>query len=621
MDYFSSYADDEDASGSAPEVQSGGEANGVLLAEDSKDTQADAEKDGALSREEALRVSLLPSIDCAPPVSLLACKAQSQRQAVFHRPEDTVIMFNPKIEALNAPLQGPLTPQQERCGGWTGVYRRRIAGEVEREHVNVEAFDRQYYDFQFHGRAEDPSNFSRGDLLCSVAASAPGGGSTVREAVAYDGRGFVPEGVPRRRRKRQRLRNDDATSDDFQGPWAPFEASSVAAAAAGDTAEAAAEGEEGAAVGTGEANGEKACGEAAAAGEAASSSAGAKKNEASAPTADSVFHGRSERDYQGRSWVDAPPTTKDLPPDAACFPPKREIHAYVGHTGGVQAIRFFPRSGHLLLSASMDSTVKIWDVFNQRKLFRTYTAHRQAVRDVQWAEAGGKFYSCSYDNTVKLWDTEVGKVIGTFGNGKTPYCVAVNPKDDNVFIVGSANRRAIQFDARTGNIEVEYAEHIGSVNTVTFCEEGKRVVTTADDKKMFVWEYGIPVVIKHISDPDMHSMPAAAKHPSDRYLCFQSMDNQILTYDAYGKFRMNPRKRFKGHLCAGYACQPAFSPDGKWIISGDGNGKLWVWNWKNGKNVRTLQAHEQVCIDCQWHPNMTSRVATCGWDGLIKLWD
>ncbi len=57
------------------------------------------------------------------------------------------------------------------------------------------------------------------------------------------------------------------------------------------------------------------------------------------------------------------------------FIPKRLIHTWSGHTKGVNAIRFFPGSAHLLLSAGLDGAIKIWDVNGSKQCMRSYFGH------------------------------------------------------------------------------------------------------------------------------------------------------------------------------------------------------------------------------------------------------
>ncbi|CAG8751643.1 950_t:CDS:2, partial [Racocetra fulgida] len=162
----------------------------------------------------------------------------------------------------------------------------------------------------------------------------------------------------------------------------------------------------------------------------------------------------------------------------------------------------------------------IWDVYNDRRCLRTYMGHNKAVRDITFSNDGKRFLTASYDKYIKLWDTETG-----------------------------------------------------AVNTITFVDENRRFVTTSDDKTLRAWEFDIPVVIKYIAEPHMHSMPAVTLHPNT---C-QSLDNQIVVYGAKDRFRMHRKKRFTGHLVAGYACQVNFSPDGRFIMSGDSEGNIWYW--------------------------------------------
>jgi len=224
-------------------------------------------------------------------------------------------------------------------------------------------------------------------------------------------------------------------------------------------------------------------------------------------------------------------------------------------------------------------------------------------------------------NTRKLWDTETGQVISRHTTKKIPYCVKFHPERQNEFLVGQSNKKIVQWDTRQTEVSQSYDEHLGPVNTVNFIDNNRRFVSSADDKKVFIWEYGIPVVIKHISEPDMHSMPYIGVHPNGKFFCGQSQDNQILVYSAINRFKVNKKKHFVGHKNAGFAAQISFSPDGKFLISGDAEGRTFFWDWQTSKCYKKLKCHDQVTIGCVWHPVEPSWVATCSWDGTIKLWD
>lgn len=341
----------------------------------------------------------------------------------------------------------------------------------------------------------------------------------------------------------------------------------------------------------------------------------------------SIFHGKTEFTSTGKSWMEHQAGMKTKPievdGDTKCFLPKKWVHTFSGHTMGVNEIRWFPKTAHMFISAGMDGKVMIWDFHNQRKCLRTYTGHDQAVRDVKFTTNGERFYSVSYDKNIQIWDTETGQVIQTLTNKKTPYCIAIHPDPgkQNTFVTGCSNKKAVEFDLNSGSIVQEYDEHLGSVNTVTFCEDGRRLLTSADDKKIFLWEYGIPIVVKHIHEPTMNSIPAMTLTPDEKYIAGQSMDNKIVVYEARGRFKFMGRKQYKGHINSGYAISPGFSPDLRFIMSGDTEGKLWFWDWHKMKNYRVIKAHDSVLMCSIWHPFSQSKVVTAGWDGAIKLWD
>lgn len=92
--------------------------------------------------------------------------------------------------------------------------------------------------------------------------------------------------------------------------------------------------------------------------------------------------------------------------------PKKVSTVLAGHGGTVNRISWcIPEFGHLLLSTSMDSTVRIWNVFSSTSNFcvQTLRFHKKAVKDAVWHETGRQVVSCGFDKTARLSDVERGR--------------------------------------------------------------------------------------------------------------------------------------------------------------------------------------------------------------------
>ncbi|XP_049856410.1 pre-mRNA-processing factor 17 isoform X1 [Schistocerca gregaria] len=503
------------------------------------------------------------------------------------------VLHNPKYEELFAPEVGPENPFQTRQ---QKAHKNMLSGFVEQAYISDFQFENQRRTFNSYGYALDPTvdgvTGNGNQIVGATEAAKESDGKTVFETTKER---------PLDRRKRNK--NDNPSDiEGFLGPWGGYT----------DEQRVMRPNEE----------------------EAAELEEILAKRQKRGKQADekpleekTVLHIKDPVDYQGRSFLHAPQDVgvnlkSDSPPDR-CFLPKTHIHTWQGHTKGISAIRWFPKTAHLLLSCSMDCRVKLWEVYHERRCVRTYYGHRQAVRDVSFNNDGTQFLSAAYDRYIKLWDTESGKCISRFTSRKIPYCAKFNPDDDkqHLFVAGTSDKKIICWDIRSGEIVQEYDRHLGAVNTITFVDENRRFVTTSDDKSLRVWEWDIPVDMKYIADPTMHSMPAVTPSPNQKWLACQSMDNKIVIFSSLNRFKMNRKKTFSGHMVAGYACTLDFSPDMSYLISGDADGKCYVWDWKTTKLYKKWKAHDNVCIGVLWHPHEASKVVTAGWDGLMKYWD
>lgn len=131
-------------------------------------------------------------------------------------------------------------------------------------------------------------------------------------------------------------------------------------------------------------------------------------------------------------------------------PPKQVVVTFEGHSQGVNCVRWHPTRSNLLVSASMDHSVRVWDA-SSGTIFRKLTHHTAAVKDAKWNLDGSQVLSCGYDKTARLVNLETGQEVVRFPHHNYVTSVQFHPTDSKLFLAGTFKSSILCWDIRTGN--------------------------------------------------------------------------------------------------------------------------------------------------------------------------
>ncbi|XP_051869784.1 WD repeat-containing protein 25 isoform X1 [Pristis pectinata] len=309
--------------------------------------------------------------------------------------------------------------------------------------------------------------------------------------------------------------------------------------------------------------------------------------------------------------------------------PKCLVFQMSQHQGPVTTIQWCPvdQHSHLLLSASMDKSIKIWDAIETGRCLKNYLCHSGAVRDAQWSLCGRQILSGGFDSMLHLTDIETGKQVISFCNEFQITCLAFSPTNQNVFLSGGFSSTVKAWDTRSCKVVNEYSAGIQQTLDILFLPGGTEFLTSTDavsrdsaDRTIIAWDFQTSAKISNQIFHERYTIPCMALHPKEPVFVAQTNGNYMVLFSTQRPYRMNKRKRYEGHKVEGYAVGCKFSHDGTLLASGSSDGTVCFYNYLNSKLVRTLPAHKQACTDVSFHPVHPSIIATSDWSGEIKLW-
>jgi WD40 repeat protein len=292
-----------------------------------------------------------------------------------------------------------------------------------------------------------------------------------------------------------------------------------------------------------------------------------------------------------------------------------ELLTLAGHGGTVNAVAFHPL-GTYIATASSDQKVKFWDLGSGDEV-RTISGHSDHVVDVAFSYDGNQIATTSRDGTAKLWETSTGEELITFrGHSGSVNAVAFSPAGD-LLVTGGEDATARVWDLPSGEELIVLTGHKGPIFHIVFSPiTGTPVATSSLDGTAKAWDIR-PEGSREWLTLSGHSEVVfdVAYNPDGNRLASASWDGSAIIWNALSGSKL---LNLAGHSAEVTAV--GFSPDGERLVSSSFDGMLKLWDAFNGEELLSIDAHSGRIHDVVFDKE-GARLASAGEDGQVKIWD
>lgn len=273
-----------------------------------------------------------------------------------------------------------------------------------------------------------------------------------------------------------------------------------------------------------------------------------------------------------------------------------------GHTNSVLDVDFGgPRGGTLLASCSSDLTIKLWDPSDEYKNIRTLPGHDHSVSAVRFIPSGAAgspasgnlLVSASRDRSLRIWDVSTGYCVKTI-RGHADWVRDVSPSFDGRFLLSAGNDQTARiWDATSGEPKATLLGHEHTIECCVFAppssyehlavlaglkkppplsSSAEFVATGSRDKSIRIWD-ARGTLIKTLMGHD-NWVRGLVFHPGGKFLISVSDDKTLRCWDLEQEGKLvKTIDDAHGHFVSCIRWAPGLVKDAP-ATNGDTNGAL-----------------------------------------------